>query len=276
MKILDGKKLADEILRKLKKEIKTKRLKLKLAVVLVGEDSASKVFIRKKQEACKRIGVNFELSEFPSKISRSKLKKEIDKIVKNPANSGIVIQLPLPRGFNPQEFLNLIPPEKNIEVFSPVVCAISYLLKEYRISLKGKKIVLVGTGRLVGLPLALWLSKEKANFEVLDKFTKNISSFVKKADIIISGVGKPNLIAGKMVKRGVVVIDAGTTFRKPASAKASASGQTKSVGKGKLVGDVDFKSVAKKASYITPVPGGVGPLTVACLLENLVKISKTN
>jgi len=272
MRVLDGKKIADKILRKLKKEIKTKRLKLKLAVVLVGENFASKIFIRKKQEACQRIGVDFELSKFPSKISRSKLKKEIKKIADNPKNSGIVIQLPLPGGFNPQEFLNLIPPEKNIEVFSPVVCAISYLFKEYRISLKGKKIVLVGTGRLVGLPLALWLSKEKANFEVLDKFTKDISSVTKKADIIISGVGKPNLITGKMVKKGVVVIDAGTTFRKPASARRRRA----SAGKGKLVGDVDFKTVAKKASYITPVPGGVGPLTVACLLENLAKISKTN
>ncbi len=273
MKILDGKKIADKILGKLKKEIKTKRLKLKLAVVLVGNDLSSKVFVQKKQEACEYVGIDFELFKFSSKISRLKLEKEIKKIVKKPANSGIVIQLPLPRRFNPQEFLNLIPPEKDIDVlserniakfytgnlsiFPPTVEGIKRLLKEYKISIKEKNIVLVGAGRLVGRPLALWLMREKATVSVIDKFTKDISYFTKKADIIISGVGRPNLITGKMVKKGVVIIDAGTSRKG-----------------GKLVGDVNFKSVSKKAKHITPVPGGVGPMTVACLLENLVKLNR--
>ena len=275
MRILDGKKLAEEILEKLKKEIKKKRLKLKIAVVLVGKNSASKIFVREKQKACEFVGIDFQLFKFPSKISAQKLKKEIEKIVKKPIVSGVVIQLPLPKNLNSQGILNLIPLEKDIDVLSeinigkfytnglailpPVVNAVSHFLREYKISIKGKNVVLVGAGRLVGRPLALWLLKEKATISVVDKFTKDISFFTKKADIIISGVGDPSLITVKMVKKGVIVIDADTSSEK---------------GKGKLVGDVDFKSVSKKTSYITPVPGGLGPMTVACLLENLVKLNK--
>jgi len=178
-------------------------------------------------------------------------KKEIKKIAEDPNNSGVVIQLPLSENLNTEEILNLIPSEKNIEVSSPVVCGIAHILKEYKISLKGKNIVLVGKGRLVGRPLTAWLKKQKLAVSNIDK--------IKKADIIISGVGKPNLVTGDMVKKGVVVIDAGTSFRH-----------------GKLLGDVDFKDVSKKASYITPVPGGVGPMTVACLLKNLVKLNLAN
>jgi len=236
MIILDGKKLSEKILKNLKREIKKKRLKLKLAVILVGRDPVSTIFVRQKQKACEKVGIDFELFEFPSRISAAKLKKEIRKIVEDPNNSGIVIQLPLPKNLHTEEILNLIPKEKDAEISSPVVCAVRRLLKEYKISLKNKNIVLVGRGRLVGQPVANWLRKQKIKFSDIDK--------IKKADIVISGVGKPNLIKGGMIKKGVVVIDVG--------------------------GDVDFKSVSKKASYITPVPGGVGPMTVACLLRNLV------
>ena len=237
MIILDGKKLSEKILKKLKAEIKRKRLKLKLSIVLVGEDSDSKIFIRQKKKACEKVGIDFELFKFSSKIKNSELKKEIKKIIQNPNIKNIVVQLPLPKGLNTEEILNLIPKEKDAEIVSPVVCAVDRILKEYKISLKNKNIVLIGKGRLVGRPLSAWLRKQKMKFSNIDK--------IKNADIVISGVGKPNLIKGKMVKKGAVVIDIGK--------------------------DVDFKSVSKKASYITPVPGGVGPMTVACLLENLVK-----
>lgn len=237
--ILDGRKLADKILERLKKEIKKKQLKLKLAVILVGEDPASKIFIREKEKACKFIGIDFESFIFSFEISQKELKKEIKKVGKDPIVSGMVIQLPLPKKFNTDEILNLIPPKKNVEIISPVVCAVERFLKEYKISLQAKNVVLVGRGRLVGQPLAAWFKKQKIEFSNIDK--------IKQADIVISGVGKQNLIIGEMVKKGVVVIDAG--------------------------GDVDFKSVSKKASYLTPIPGGVGPLTVACLLENLIKLN---
>jgi len=272
MKILNGKKLSEKILVNLKKEIKKSKLKLRLAVVQVGENPISQIFINQKKKACEKTGINFKLFKFPAKINDSKLKREIEKIVKNPANSGIIIQLPLPKKFLPEEFLNLIPEEKDIDVLSekslgkfyqgtlkilpPTVSGILQLLKKYKIELKGKNVVIVGAGRLVGFPLAIQLLKEKATLSVLNEFTRDAPFFIKKADILVSGVGRPDLIKGGLVKKGIVIIDAGCSIKK-----------------GKLVGDVDFKSVSKKASYITPVPGGVGPMTVACLLENLVKLN---
>jgi len=273
MKFLDGKKLAEKILATLKKEIKKSNLKLKLAVIQVGENPISQIFINQKKKACEKTGISFKLFKFPARISTIQFKKEIEKIAKNPANSGVIIQLPLLEKFFPEDFLNLIPEEKDIDVLSekslgkfyqgtlkvlpPTVQGILSLLKHYKITLLGKNVVIVGAGRLVGFPLALQLLKEKATVSVLNEFTRDTPFFTKKADILVSGVGWPNLIKGDIVKKGVVVIDAGTSIKK-----------------GKLVGDVDFKLVSKKASYITPVPGGVGPMTVACLLENLVKFNK--
>lgn len=275
MKILDGKKLANDILEGLKKEIVRKNLKLKLAIVLVGQNPVSEIFIRQKEIVCEKIGIDFELFRFLEKIKFADLKKEIEKISQNPKISAVVIQLPLSSVLKnkTQEILNIIPAEKDIDVLSeynlgrfysgtlpvlpPVVGAISYLLKEYKIPIKGKNVLLVGAGRLVGFPLTIWFLKEMATVSVINEFTKNASFFTKKADILISGVGKPNLIKGSMIKKGAVIIDAGTSLKNK-----------------RLVGDVDFKSVSRKASFITSVPGGVGPLTIACLLENLIRLSR--
>jgi len=286
MKILDGKKLAEKILERNKKEIKNHRLNLKLAVILVGENPVSKIFVEQKKKACEKVRIDFDLLKFSEKIKKPELKEKIGKICKKSNISGVIIQLPLPKKFIPEEFLNLIPEEKDVDVLSeeslgkfyqtlpsfssknlggqetlkilpPTVEGILHFFRYYKIELKGKNIVIIGAGRLVGFPLALQLLKEKATLSVLNEFTKDTPSFTKKADILISGVGKPNLIKNKMVKDKVVVIDAGTSIKN-----------------GKLTGDIDFKGVSKKASYITPVPGGVGPMTVACLLENLVKLSK--
>jgi len=270
-KLLDGKKLAEKILKGVKRQIKSRRLKLKLAVVLVGDNSVSQVFIRKKKEICEKVGIGFKLYQLEKNISLQGLKNAVEKIAEEKDNSGIVIQLPLPKNFgsDSQEILNIIPPEKDIDCLSqgnldnfykgeplilpPVVGAVSHFLKDYNIPIKGKNIVVIGAGRLVGQPVNKWLLDKKAMVSLVDKFTKNVPSLTKRADIIISGVGKPGLITGEMVKSGVVVIDAGTI-----------------VEGNKLKGDINFKTVSKKASYITPVPGGVGPLTIACLLENLI------
>ena len=272
-KILNGKELSEKILTKLKKEVKKSKLKLRLAVIQVGENSVSQVFINQKKKACEKTGINFKLFKFPAKISVLEFKKEIEKIVKSKVTSGVIIQLPLPKKFLAEEFLNLIPEEKDVDVLSekslgkfyqgtlkilpPTVNGILYLLKSYKIGSIGKNVVIVGAGRLVGFPLATQLLKEKATLSVLNEWTRDASSFTKKADILISGVGKSNLIKGNAVKKGGVVIDAGASMKD-----------------GELIGDVDFKSVSEKANYITPVPGGVGPLTVACLLENLVRLHK--
>jgi len=268
MIILDGRKLAEEILEKLKKEAEGKNLKL--AVVLVGEDPVSLIFVRGKEKACTKIGIDFELFRFPQTIKQQDLEKEIKKIAEDV--SGLVIQLPLPKEINNREILNLIPLEKDVDVLSqeafekfkagnsliipPVVAAIDCLLKEYKIDLKNKKIVLIGLGKLVGLPLSIWLAQKGIDFSVVDKSTENAGRIIKKADVIISGVGKPGLVTGAMVKEGAIVIDAGSALQDR-----------------KIVGDVDFSSVSKKASYITPVPGGVGLLTVALLLSNLIKLN---
>ena len=156
--------------------------------------------------------------------------------------SGIVVQLPLPKDINTDEVLKLIPEEKDAEIISPVVCAIDRILKEYKISLKNKKIALIGKGRLVGQPMAIWLKKQNLKFSYSDV------DRIKQADIIISGIGKHNFIKGKTIKKGVIIIDVG--------------------------GDVDFESISEKAGYITPTPGGVGPMTVACLLKNLGESKK--
>jgi methylenetetrahydrofolate dehydrogenase (NADP+)/methenyltetrahydrofolate cyclohydrolase len=238
MKLLDGKKLSQKILKDLKKELKES--KLKLAIVLVGNNPDSKKFIKQKQKACQFIGIDFKLFKFPAQIQGAKLLKEIKEIIKDSSISGIVIQLPLPKKLNTEKILKSIPKEKDAEIISPVVCAIERILKEYKISLRNKKIVLIGKGRLVGQPVASWLRKQNLKFSSINK--------IKQADLIISGMGRANFIKGEMIKKGAIIIDVGE--------------------------DVDFESVSKKAGYITPTPGGVGPMTVACLLKNLVDSKK--
>lgn len=201
-------------------------------------------------------------------VSQVKLERQVKKIGKDAKISGVIVQLPLPKRLNTQHVLDLIPTKKDVDVLSsasfsdfalgilpilpPTVGAIALLLKEAKKKLEGSKVVVVGAGRLVGLPIALWLTQQGATISLIQKGTKNTSQIILEADIVISGVGKPGLITGKMIKKGAVVIDAGT-----------------SVEGGSIKGDVDFESVLKKASFLTPVPGGVGPLTVVCLFKNL-------
>jgi len=257
--ILDGKKLAGKILRELKEEIKAKQLKLKLAVILVGQDELSKIYVERKKEIAKTIGVDFELFNFPDDISQ----KDLEEKIKNIKDAqGLVVQLPLPKQINVDKILSLIPQKKDVEGFvskidSPVVCAIEEFFKEYKIALENKEVLIIGKGRLVGKPAAKWLENKGLAFKIIDKSEKDISSLTKKADIIITGTGSPELIKENMVKTGVVIIDAGTCKKE-----------------GKTVGDVDFKNVCKKAQCITPCVGGIGPLTIACLFKNLVKLNK--
>lgn len=244
--IIDGKKISEKILLNIRKRVEKEKLKKKLAVVLVGDDYASKVYVKKKHEACKRVGINFELFNFSSEIPEDKLKEKIKEICKSKDVSGILVQLPLPKNLDTGEILKIIPKNKNAENKSPVICAVEEIISEYGIDLKNKKIVLVGSGQLVGSPLAEWLKKQNLNFGDIKE--------IKKADVVVTGVGKPKIITGEMVKEGVVVIDIGFSHDE----------------KGKAVGDVDFETVSLKAKLITPVPGGVGPITVACLLKNLL------
>mgnify|MGYP001584393468 CR=1 FL=1 len=279
MKILNGKKLADKILARLRRTILRQRLRLKLAAVLIGNDPASLSFIRKKKQACEKIGIGFALYQFPATISQQKLEREVKSIAKNPAISGMIIQLPLPKSLNIDSVLNSAPLKKDVDclgkdcremfaagkskILPPVVGAVKELFQAYKIKIQGKEILIIGKGRLVGQPLITWLSKAKETGSpsllrvlVADKSTQDLTGLTRQADVIITGTGKPGLISGKMIKKGAVIIDVG-------SAKKD----------GKIVGDVDFESCVKKAGAVSPVPGGVGPLTVACLLENLVELN---
>lgn len=255
--ILNGKRLAEKILSQLKKEVAQLPL-IKLAVVLVSDDPASLSFVKQKQKVTEKIGVKFKLYKFNSRISNQNLIKEVKKIVKDKSNTGIVIQLPLPSHINTQKTLNLIPKEldpdalsvDNFFVESPAASGIMKLLEEHGIKIKGKKVVIIGKGKLVGKPLTETMKRAGANLIVCDKQTKNLKSKTLKADILVSATGCPCLIKEDMVKRGAVVIDAG------------------------YMGDVDFGNVKKKTKYITPPIGGVGPMTVAILLSNLVKLAK--
>lgn len=254
--IIDGRKISEKILDEVKQEINKKQLKL--AVILVGQNEASKVYIEKKKEACQKVGIDFELFNFPVDV----LQRDLEEKIKSIDAAGIVVQLPLPKTINTEEALKLIPKEKDVEGFvseinSPVVCAIEQIFKYYKISLENKEILIIGKGRLIGKPVSKWLKNQNINFNIIDKSEKNISFFTQKADIIISGTGVPELIKKDMVKEGVIIIDAGT-FKKD----------------GKTVGDVDFENICLKAKYITPCIGGIGPITVACLLCNLLKLNK--
>lgn len=281
MILLDGKSLAQKILEELKQQIAASQKKLRLAIVVVGENAATKSFIAQKKNAAEKIGCDVRFFPFEETITTNELRKRLAKIVHEKRNSGVIIQLSLPPHLNTQYILNAVTPEKDVDVLSarsignfvvgkavvtPVIPAVvKTFFDEYKIEYHNKRIAVVGAGMLVGKPVALWLLNEKATFTVVRSTTPNPEAIIREADIIISGVGKPKFIRGGMIKEGAVVIDAGTS---------EAEGPSTALGVKKIVGDVDFESVAPKASYITPVPGGVGPVTVAMLFKNLVTLAE--
>lgn len=270
-KILDGKKISQEILSNLANQIQARDLDLRLAVLSVGRNLVSEKYQEQKERTCRKIGIDFKRYGFPAKISQAELEKELAKIIKDGRNSGIVIQLPLPSKIPAQKILNLIPANRDPdclglensakfyqgepEILPPVVSAIQKFFQAYKIQVRGKEAVVVGSGRLVGLPASRWLIQTGATVTVCNRLTKNLARFTNRADIVISGAGQAGLIKGSMIKKGAVVIDCGA-----------------SVEQNRLSGDVDFTSVSKKAGFFSPVPGGVGPLTVVCLIENLLKL----
>ncbi|MDP3710769.1 MAG: bifunctional 5,10-methylenetetrahydrofolate dehydrogenase/5,10-methenyltetrahydrofolate cyclohydrolase [bacterium] len=273
MVILDGKKLGEKILGELKTEITGLNKKLRLAVVVVGQNPVVEKFINQKRKAAEFLGIDFKIYPFAEEITTNELRKRLSEIMHEKRNTGVIIQLPLPKHLNTQYILNAIVPEKDVDVLStkavgnfvvgksevmpPVAGAVKALLEEYKIDFQGKSIVIVGAGSLVGKPTGLWFLNEKVGFSLVESGTLSPEEIIKKADVLITGIGKPKFIKGDWIKKGAVVIDAGT----------SESG-------GKLSGDVDFESASQRAGFITPVPGGVGPVTVAILFKNLIALAK--
>lgn len=273
-KIINGKEISQEIFKKLRRKIKRQKMSLKLAVVLVGDDKASLSFIRKKEEACENVGINFELFKFPKNIKEKDLFRKL-KIIQNDKNlSGLVIQLPLAKHLNTRSVLEGIRPELDVDcltsynlgkltagmasILPPTAAACLHLIKEYKIDLVGKHVVIVGRGDLVGKPLSILLTQDKNTITVCNKYTKNLKDFTLQADILISATGVVNLIKKEMLSKGVVVLDAGVGFKR-----------------NKISGDCDFDDILERVRLITPVPGGIGPVTVAKLLENIVELQKT-
>lgn len=266
-KLLSGTGIAAQIRGELKEAIDNSSVQPGLAVVLVGQDPASRIYVKFKTQASEEVGIYLETVELPEDITQKKLLKIIGKLNKNRSIHGILVQLPLPRHLNAYEVIEAISPEKDVDGFHSenvgwlsigeprlmpaTTKGILTLLEVSNIDVAGKHVVIVGASNIVGKPTAAALLNKNATVTVCHKLTENLAHHTKQADILITATGVPHLITADMIKDGVVVIDAGITRYE-----------------GKVVGDVDFAAVSKKASYITPVPGGVGPMTVASLLQN--------
>ncbi|MCL5409495.1 MAG: bifunctional 5,10-methylenetetrahydrofolate dehydrogenase/5,10-methenyltetrahydrofolate cyclohydrolase [Patescibacteria group bacterium] len=268
-KLIDGKKWA----RKLEEELKIELIKLsrkpKIVSILVGDDPASVLYSQIKQKKAKEVGVLFEWISFPEDADLVEVAMEIENLNQDNGVDGIMVQLPLPQrfleGHDESEIIGSIDPEKDVDGltgnsdFLPAaVVAVLKLLQDEDIKLTNKKIVILGKSNLVGKPLAQQLISQGLDVEVCDSKTQDLDKQTKAADVLISATGVAELVKGEMVKEGAVVIDVG-------SEKIN----------GKVVGDVQFASVYPQASKITPVPGGVGPMTVMCLMENVIKVCET-
>lgn len=269
--ILDGKKIAKKIRDELAKKVKENELKPNLAVILCGDNEASKIYVNIKSRYCKEVGIDFQEYYLSEDVSEKELLELIEKLNNDKNINGILVQYPVPKQIDLQKVANKILPEKDVDGFNPynigllnignpnfIPCTpygVMKLLEEYNIDLVGKKAVIIGRSNVVGKPMAECLLNAGSTVTVCHTKTKDLKSELLNADIIISSAGKRNLVTADMVKDGAIVIDVGTNRDE----------------NGKICGDVDYENVKNKASYITPNPGGVGPMTVAMLLNNVVK-----
>ena len=275
--IIDGKELAKKIRANLKiecEELKKKNINSKLAVIMVGEDPASKVYVRNKSKACEDVGIKYEEYLLDSKITQKELIELIEKLNNDKTINGILLQSPIPSNLDINEAFRTISPEKDVDGFNPlnvgklvlnqdtfVSCTpygIMKMFEEYDIDLTGKNVVILGRSNIVGKPLIHCCLNKNATVTSCHSKTQNIAQKAKEADVLISAIGKANFVTADMVKDGAVVIDVGINR----------------LDNGKITGDVDFESVKEKASYITPVPGGVGPMTIAMLMNNVIKATR--
>ncbi|HIP42026.1 MAG TPA: bifunctional methylenetetrahydrofolate dehydrogenase/methenyltetrahydrofolate cyclohydrolase FolD [Campylobacterales bacterium] len=275
MQLIDGKSLSKKVQSNVKSEVEVlktqKNIVPGLAVVIVGDDPASHAYVSMKEKACKNVGFYSIAHKMPETIRQDEIIKIIQMMNNNPHIHGILVQLPLPKHIDTNKILEVIDPSKDVDGFhaynvgrmvtnldSFVACTplgVMKMFEEYNIDLEGKDVVVVGASNIVGKPMASLLLNANATVTVTHIYTKDLSAHTRNADIVIVGVGVPNLIKENMVKEGVIVIDIGMNRLED----------------GSLSGDVDFKAVAPKCSYITPVPGGVGPMTIAMLLVNTLK-----
>lgn len=275
--IIDGKKLAKEIRENLKikcEELKERGIEPKLAVILVGNDKPSQIYVKNKSKACEEIGIKFEEYLLDENITQKELINLIEKLNKDNTIHGILLQSPIPEQLDINEAFRKILPEKDVDGFNPVnvgklvlnqdtfVSCTPYgimkMFEAYNIDLTGKNVTIIGRSNIVGKPLIQCCLNKNATVTICHSKTKELKEHTKKADILIVAIGKSKFITEDMVKKDAVVIDVGINRDE----------------NGKLTGDVDFENVEKKASFITPVPGGVGPMTIAMLMNNVLKATK--
>ena len=275
--ILDGKETARRIREKLKKNIeklKAKNIFPKLAVIMVGEDPASKIYVKNKSKACEELGVKYEEFLLKEDISQEQLLNLIEELNKRRDIHGILLQSPIPKHLDINEAFKTILPEKDVDGFNPInvgklvlgqetliSCTpfgVIKLLEEYNIPIEGKNAVVIGRSNIVGKPMLHCLLNKNATVTICHSKTQNLKEITKTADILVVAIGKPKFVTKDMVKPESIIIDVGINRNE----------------EGKVCGDVDFEEVEKVASYITPVPGGIGPMTIAMLMENIVKTAK--
>ena len=286
MELLDGKKTStlvqEAIAEEVHKIVAQGQRPPHLVAILVGDNGASMTYVNNKVTACERVGFASSVVNLPENVSQEDLLKEIEKLNEDKGIDGFIVQLPLPKHINEQEVLLAINPDKDADGFHPTnfgrmalgleafIPATPYgileLLSQYKIPTDGKNVVVIGRSDIVGRPISILLSQKPWNATVIltHSRTQNLAELTQKADIIIAALGIPNFLKAKMVKEGAVIIDVGITRVKDASAKKGF----------RIVGDVDFEHVKNKASYITPVPGGVGPMTIAMLMKNTLNAYK--
>lgn len=286
MELLDGKKTStlvqEAIAEEVHKIVAQGQRPPHLVAILVGDNGASMTYVNNKVTACERVGFASSVVNLPENVSQEELLKEIEKLNEDKGIDGFIVQLPLPKHINEQEVLLAINPDKDADGFHPTnfgrmalgleafIPATPYgileLLSQYKIPTDGKNVVVIGRSDIVGRPISILLSQKPWNATVIltHSRTQNLAELTQKADIIIAALGIPNFLKAEMVKEGAVIIDVGITRVKDASAKKGF----------RIVGDVDFEHVKNKASYITPVPGGVGPMTIAMLMKNTLNAYK--
>ena len=284
MTILDGRKtssdIKDEIAVAVKEIVASGSRAPHLAAVIVGEDGASLTYVGSKVRACKKVGFDSTLVKLPKTITEDELLNKVHELNNNDAIDGYIVQLPLPSHIDSQKILMAVDPAKDVDGFHPTnfgkmalnlptfISATPYgimeLLERYNVETEGKHTVVIGRSDIVGRPISILMSRKSnpgnSTVTLAHSRTKNIAELTRQADIIISALGSPNFVKADMVKEGVVVVDVGITRVKDDSEKGY-----------KIVGDVDYEGVSKKASHITPVPGGVGPMTIAMLLKNTLQ-----
>ncbi|GAA2952848.1 bifunctional methylenetetrahydrofolate dehydrogenase/methenyltetrahydrofolate cyclohydrolase [Lactobacillus kefiranofaciens subsp. kefirgranum] len=274
--ILDGKALANKLAENLKEKVKTLKnegITPHFCVINIGDNPASKIYVHTKKRRAKKVGLIQDIYQLPTDTHQEQVLALIDKLNADQSINGIMVQLPAPKQINADELLERIDPNKDVDGLTPAnigrlwledhfvepatPAGIIALLQHYNIPLVGKDVVIIGRSNIVGQPLAALMLEQNATVTIAHAKTKNLAALTKKADIIVSATGQAFLVTAEMVKDGAVIIDVGMNHVN-----------------GKLVGDVDFDAVKKKASYITPVPGGVGPLTVQFLMEAVVKLTR--